>query len=146
MHKVTLRDGTRRYDAWLKWARTLAYLLMGVAGVLAVLSPTIQEQLGLIGAAMSWFLAVGGVLAFLGALTERWVGEFTGLPLLASSFAVFAVITTASSPETPFLAIANGCMLFSVSLGLFARFREVKAVFKVVEHVAEREEEANHNG
>jgi hypothetical protein len=140
MHKVTLPDGTRVQDGWIKWLRVLAYFLMGLAGVFCLLSPFLTLIYTDLAVVMSWFLVAGGTLSFVGALGERWWGEYTGLPLLSSSFAVFAVISFAGSyGQAPFLASANLCLLASISAGLMARWRDVRVIYLLAVHLSKRE-------
>ena len=136
MYRVTLPDGTRRRDKWLKVWRVTAYALMALAGLLLLFSPLLAEELGYIAVAMSGFLLVGGLSSMIGAITERWAGEFMGIPLLSSSFAVFGIISTIGAiNEAPFVAGANFCLLIAVSATLFARWREVKAVYRMTVHL-----------
>lgn len=128
-------------DRWLKWMRTLAYLLMGSAGVFLLMSPVLTDVYTTLATIMSWFLVVGGASSFWGALTERWVGEYVGLPLLASSFAVFGVISFAPSFDVyPYVALANLALLLSVSAGLMARWREARGTYRLAVHMSERSE------
>lgn len=140
MFRVTLPDGSRVPDHWLRVWRTTAYFLMTVAGVLLVFSPVMWRELGIIALIMSIFLMVGGFMAFLGAITERWAGEFMGIPLLSSSFFVFGLITSVSNLESaPFIAGANFALLVAVAATLLARWREVKAIYHV-SHLLARED------
>ena len=126
-------------DGWLRALRAVAYLLMGTAGLLLMVSPIIRAEMGFVGWLMALFLLLGGALSAGGSATDRWVGEFTGLPLLASSFMVFAVISTIDSLEAaPLIAVANLSLLLAVGLGLLARWREVKAVQRMSTHLAKK--------
>jgi hypothetical protein len=42
---------------------------------------------------MAALMMVGGVLCFAGQITDRWLGELLGLPLVASAMAAFGVLT-----------------------------------------------------
>jgi predicted MFS family arabinose efflux permease len=141
MHRVTRPDGTRVKDRLLKFMRTTAYLLMGVAGVFCILSPILTDIYTTLAEVMAWFLVVGGFCSFVGSWTERWWGEYVGIPLLSSSFAVFAVISFAGAyGVTPYLAIANFSLLLAVSLGLLARWRDARSVYRLAIHLARRKE------
>jgi len=139
VHKVTRPDGTRVKDRWLKVMRTLAYLLMGMAGVFCLLSPFLTVVYNTLAEVMAWFLVVGGLCAFLGSLTERWWGEYVGLPLLSSAFMVFAVLSMAGSyAEAHYLALANFALLSAVALGLMSRWREARAIYRLALHLSKR--------
>lgn len=132
MHTVPTANGSRRKDPWVKATRTLAYALMGLSGVLLLLSPVLRTDLGEVGYTMAIFLTVGGWVSAFGCAFERWVGEYVGIPLLSASFAVFGIITTAGNIQSaPFIAFANLCLLFAVGLALLARWREARAVYRI---------------
>lgn len=136
---MTLPDGTRKVDTWLRWFRTTSYFLMFSAGVLLFFAPEVLADLGAVGWVMTGFLTLGGGLSLYGAITEKWVGEFLGIPLLASSFTVFGAISTIPTfMEAPYISGANFALLVAVALSLLARWREVKATYRLVLHVARK--------
>jgi len=133
-------DGSRVPDAWVKWMRVLAYGCMGSAGVLCIVSPILTFVYPSTAEAMAWFLVVGGYLSMVGAYIEHWWGEYIGIPLLASAFSVFAIITWQGNWDyAPYLATANLLLLASVALGLMARWRDARAVFRLANHLSRRE-------
>lgn len=127
-------------DHWLKVARIWAYLLMGAAGVLLLVSPIFREAFPDTASVMSIFLAVGGTLSMLGALSERWYGEYVGIPLLAAGFAVFAVLSLDSMGNATFIALANFSLLMALTASLLGRWREVRVVYRLAVHMAEKEQ------
>jgi len=129
-------------DVWLRWTRTVAYFLIGAAGVLLILSPILTDVYTAVAEVMAWFLVVGGALSFIGSLSKRWWGEFMGIPLLGSSFAVFALISTKDSFEVaPYIAAANFSLLLGISLALTARWREVWLSYRLAMRLAQHAEE-----
>lgn len=46
-------------------------------------------------------LSIGGVLALIGAVSDRWLGEYVGLPMLGASLLVFGATLLALSGGTP---------------------------------------------
>lgn len=131
-------EGLEVDDVWLRWTRTVAYLLIGAAGVLLILSPILTDVYTWVAEVMAWFLVVGGLLCFIGSITKRWWGEFMGVPLLGSSFAVFAVISTKDSFEfAPYLAAANFFLLIGISLALMSRWREVWLSYRLAMRLAQ---------
>lgn len=132
---------------WTRWLRTTAYLLISVAGALLILSPILTDVYSDIAEIMAWFLTVGGFLSCLGSLLRRWWGEFTGLPLLASSFAVFALISTKDTMDlAPFIAWANFSLLFAISIAFTARWWETWQSYRLAVHLAQHspiEEDGN---
>jgi hypothetical protein len=142
MHTVPTANGLRRKDVPIKVLRCIAYGLMGGAGVLLMFSPALRHDLGPVGFLMAIFLAVGGFVSGAGALTERWVGEYVGIPLLSASFAVFGIISTVAAIESaPLIATANLSLLLAVSAGLLARWREARAVYRLATHLSRKKVE-----
>ena len=134
MHLIMTTDGTFRQSETLRWLRALAYFLIGAAGILLLVSPVFRSTTGFLAHSMAVFLAVGGPLCCLGAARKRWAGEFCGLPLLASSFLVFGIITFRDTfAAAPFLATANLAMLAGFSVIMMARWRVVLAIYKIAD-------------
>jgi len=122
--------------------RPVAYLLMGAAGALLLCSPVLTDVYSRVAEAMAWFLVVGGILSFIGSIAKRWWGEFMGIPLLGSSFAVFAFISTKGTYEiAPFIAAANFSLLLSISLALMSRWHEVWLSYRLALHLAQHSAE-----
>lgn len=141
MHRVTLPNGTRVEDSWVKWLRVFAYLLIAFAGLFLLISPFITEIYTKTADVMAWFLMVGGVLSSFGAATERWWGEYMGTPLLMSSLSVFSLITFIGTFDVaPFIALGNACLLVAVVLGLASRWRHSRVVYLLAVHLSDREE------
>lgn len=106
------------------------YLLMAVAGVFAGLwpSPSVENAAAssqLLVTVWNAFLLVGGLASAIGAITERWIGEYVGLPLLASVFAVYGVAAVASGRETSYAA---GAAFVGIALLFMGRWVDVAAV------------------
>lgn len=134
VYRIRRSDGTIVIDRWVRVLRPLAYFCFGLAGVLLWFSPILLAVLGTLAIIMSVFLAGGGMLAFYGSVTDRWIGEFIGLPLLVAAFIVFGLIQFFFTlPETPYIASANLGLMLGVASILASRWREVKAVFRVAE-------------
>lgn len=119
----------------------LAYLCISVAGVLLLVSPSVHASLGLIGVIMSGFLALGAFLGMAGQVFNRWIGEYVGLPLVSSAFAVFGVITFRGNLDVaPVIAYANLALLSGIAFSLLARWRQVRAVYRLALHLSPMEE------
>jgi hypothetical protein len=72
--------------------RALAYALMALAGVAALVwpAPAVRESSGAWVYAWSVLLVVGGGAAFVGVCSGWWLGEYAGLPPLAFMLVVYA--------------------------------------------------------
>ncbi|WP_431728251.1 hypothetical protein [Verrucosispora sp. TAA-831] len=110
-----------------RWSRVAGYAMMAAAGIGAALYPTpsVQEATGPLVYLWAGFLVLGGVLAAAGAITDRWIGEHLGLPLLCAAHGVYAVVLAS--------ALAPASVVASLALGGFAlllagRWRDVSVV------------------
>lgn len=112
-----------------RWVHMVGYLLMAAAGVCAVIWPTrsVEEATNRLDALiLLWagFLLVGGLLSAYGALTDRWFGEYTGLPLLAVVFVVYGIGALTLGPSSGWTSVAGGMVFLGVSCLLLGRWRE----------------------
>lgn len=115
------------------------YLLLAVAGVCAYLWPAPSIARALDGGGnpqayliLAWdaFLVVGGLASAGGVIADRWFGEYIGLPLLASVFAVYGVAAGGSGLPT---SRAGAATLIAVALLIIARWFELGLVRKAAE-------------
>lgn len=144
LHRIVASNGDARQSRLLRWILALAYLLFSVSGVALLLSPVMADVYGRPGYVYSTFIAVGGFLAMAGTITLRWVGEFTGLPLLASALAAYAVeVLNIAFDETPFVAIANASSLFAIVCLMGARWRISLAAYQLARRVADKPPEGD---
>lgn len=124
-------------DRWVRRVRALSYFLITAAGFLLVLSPLLDDFYPPVARVMAVFIAVGGLTSFLGAVTGRWVGEFVGLPLLASSFVVFAFLTTDGTFEiAPYIAAANFSLLTGFGVAATSRWLDSLRSYRLAMHLA----------
>lgn len=108
-------------------ARLIAYSLFGLAGLAAVLwpAPSVQAASGWLVYVWAAWLMVGGLVSAAGTVTDRWIGEYAGLPLLFASFAVYALVVATSGKLS---SIAGACALAAIAFKLVARWQDVSAV------------------
>jgi hypothetical protein len=91
----------------------------------AIPVPSIQAAAGWAVYLWATFLLIGGGLCAWGSVTDRWFGEYTGMPLIATAFAVYAaVIALSLTVKATAAALAFG----AVALFLFDRWRDVNQV------------------
>ena len=140
MHRIITPAGVTRQSRFLRIVLALAYVSASLAGLLLYLSPEITLAYGGISHWFAAFMAVGGLLAALGTVTMRWVGEYTGLPLLVPALAAFA-LGVADHGEGSLPTTASALILTSIALILTARWR-VSAASARFTHAAARAEKA----
>jgi hypothetical protein len=110
-----------------RWTRVIGYTLMAAGGVAAVFVPTPSVRLAAGALVYLWaaFLAVGGTLAAVGAITDRWLGEHLGLPLISAAWAVYAVVLAlGGNPASRAAAFAFAAVAFL----LWGRRRDVELI------------------
>lgn len=109
----------------IRWSRIVAYIAIAGSGVAAVVSPPASVAAaahhGLVVYAWAILLALSSAACALGAVTDRWVGEYIGLVPLALSAAVFAFSSLARGAP----GIAGGAFLFGFFWILASRWQEV---------------------
>ena len=132
MHRIITTSGVTRQSRFLRVTLAGSYLSASLAGLLL--------YYGGISHWLAAFMAVGGLLAALGTVTMRWIGEYTGLPLLVPALAAFA-IEVADHGEGSLPTTANALILTSIALILTARWR-VSAASARFTHAAARAEKA----
>lgn len=123
---------------FMRISLTFAYACIGTSGLLLVLSPVFATVNTPLALTMVWFLLVGGYLGMLGAASNRWAGEFTGLPLLIAAFSVFGFITKHENAGTPYIAWANLFLLNGLALVILARWAYVYAVANAAERFSRK--------
>ena len=113
----------------MRVARTIAYACIGTSGLLLIMSPIFATTETPLAITMTWFMMVGGYISAVGAATNRWAGEFMGIPLLMASFSVFGFITFRENrPDAPYIAAANLSLLNGLALLFLARWLYVFSV------------------
>lgn len=137
MDRILTPDGRLLHDKWMRRFRVVAYACIGLAGILLLSSPAIRAELGFLGSVMSGFMGLGGVLCLLGQVFNRWMGEYAGIPLIASAFMVFGITTFAEShAAAPIVAYANLALLTGMAASMAARWRQVRAVYRLALHLS----------
>lgn len=102
--------------------RALAYLLLGTCGAILQYDPT--RNVAPLPFSIRWvwssFLVVGALVSMYGAVRDRWIGEFVGIPLLGSGLAALIWVLVSGGGSTGRLAFA--CIIGSVVVTLGARW------------------------
>jgi hypothetical protein len=101
------------------------YALLMAAGFfgLFVPTPSLAKALGLITYGWAIFLIVGGLCGLIACITDRWLPELAGLPLLVSALTVYGFALFLVPPFTAVKATIGALMLSSAA-GLVVRLKE----------------------
>jgi hypothetical protein len=108
---------------------------MAAAGGVAFAIPvsSIKSSTGWLVYMWALFLLVGGLLCGYGAVTDRWIGELAGLPLISSAWGVyFVVLALSRTVSGAAAALAFG----AVALILLARWQDVSKVRREADRAA----------
>lgn len=119
--------------------RVAGYVLLAITGALAMVwpSPTVAAVTGPLVFVWAGFLVVGGAVAAWGAATDRWLGEYTGLPLLFVVCVIYALIVLVPG-RLPSLTAA--ALLLGVAAVLGARWQDVAALRRALDDAAGRDD------
>lgn len=106
-------------------ARLVGYCLFALAGVSAIVwpAPSVARATGWLVYLWAAWLAVGGLLSAAGAATDRWIGEYTGLPLLFAAFGVYGLVVVAGARS--WASSAAALVLVAIGLVLAARWQDI---------------------
>jgi hypothetical protein len=107
--------------------RVVSYVMMAMAGALSFAIPvsSIEATTGWLVYLWAAFLLLGGILSGWGAVTDRWIGELLGLPLISSAFAVyFVVLGLAFTLRGSVASLALG----GIAAFAFARWQDVSKI------------------
>ncbi|MFY1669486.1 hypothetical protein ACN27G_05960 [Plantactinospora sp. WMMB334] len=120
-----------------RWSRVTGYTLMCAAGIAAVAWPTpsVRAATGALVYLWAGFLGVGGLLAACGAVSDRWLGEYAGLPLIWAAFGVYAVVLGATARPA---GVVAALVLSAVGLLVYARWRDVGVIRREATRQARR--------
>jgi hypothetical protein len=108
-------------------ARLVGYVMMAAGGGVAFAIPvrSIESKTGWLVYLWAAFLLIGGLACAYGAVTDRWIGELVGLPLISSAFGVyFVVLGLAFTIPGAAIALVFG----AIALILLARWRDISRV------------------
>jgi hypothetical protein len=74
------------------------------------------------------FMMVGGVLCLLGSLSDRWIGEYAGLPLVISTVWLYGGILVAAgfTGELSYVRLAIGLLFISFGFKALGRWQDIR--------------------
>lgn len=133
-------DGNARQSGSVRVGLTAAYTMFALAGLALLVSPNALDTYGRTSTIFAGFMLLGGAGAAGGVGTKRWVGEFTGLPLLISAFVAFGTSVYGTLVDfAPYGALSASLFLWGVAAFAFARWRVAIASFRLVRSLAQHE-------
>lgn len=109
-------------------ARVLAYFLWAVSGIILISNPSGLINTSLTGAIVyvwSIFIMLGGISSFLGSITDRWIGEYVGLPMVISSVWLYGGLFIFAGTFT-YVKLAVGLLFISFGLKALGRWQDIR--------------------
>lgn len=107
------------------------YSLLSIAGILTVFFPSevVREQVGsLVSYAWGACFVISSIGALLGTLADRWLGEYTFLPLLFTVLFFYGSATVIAAESDSLPRLAYGLLIIGFSAGLVARWQDVRDI------------------
>ena len=119
--------------------RGTGYLMLAVAGGggFFVYSEALNATIGVMTFAWAAFLLLGGGLGVYSAVSDRWIGELAGIPLLCSALMVYGFALLIIVPSTAGIIIA--ALMLSLAFLLLARWRDVLAFARASPYESHRQ-------
>lgn len=116
-------------------ARVLAYVLWIAAGILLTASPSdiiADKTSGYVVYLWAIFMMLGGISCFVGAVSDRWLGEYAGLPLVISTLWLYGGILTAAgfTGELSYVRLAIGLLFISFGFKALGRWQDIRDLIK----------------
>ena len=121
-------------DRWSRAGRAIGYALIALAGGFILFLDIFGPYYKTMGA---WCL-VGGAFCFVGAATDRWGGEYVGLPLVGSAMVAFSVLTVRDTwALARWVAAPSILILFAIGVLFAARWADVASVARSAREYAD---------
>lgn len=116
------------------------YALLVGSGILITVEPSqlVIDQLGSTRTSI-WgvFWSLGAAICFYGAFSDRWIGEYSGIPLLGSVIGLYGLSALYGGVKTDsVLLFAFGLLILGFAFGLHARWRDVQSIVRANNDVA----------
>jgi hypothetical protein len=130
----------RRYGV-RRLGRVLMYLSLVASGSVASVYPSqlvLYQTNGKVGLFWALCLAVSAAICLYGSATDRWIGEYTGIPLLSTTMIFYGLIALKSAGHDGYTGAlyAYGFLILGFAFGLIARWRDVQLIKKHAEESA----------
>lgn len=112
----------------LRGARALMYGCLVFAGVCAMFfrSDLVDRQVGpVVNFIWAVCMAISSSICLYGALSDKWIGEYSGLPLLFSVLGLYGLSALFGADWNPSPLFGYGLIVVGFSSGLIARWQDV---------------------
>lgn len=129
----------QKYTA-IRWGRCIMYLGLFVAGILSFFFPPVlvQDQIG-----NEWvhvwaaFLSISSAGCMVGAMSDRWIGEYSFIPLLFTTLMLFSISAMLSANTDGGRYLTVGLIVLALCFGLIGRRQDLSLLMKMQCHRVE---------
>jgi hypothetical protein len=111
--------------------RSIMYSALVLSGIFATLAPAsliVDQTSKEIAIAWSVLMIISSGICLFGSLTDRWIGEYTGLPLLVSVLVFYSVVAILSYNTGGYIVVAYGLAFIAFAFGLIERWNDVRKI------------------
>lgn len=122
-----LMQDLKRNRSW----RVPMYAGLVVSGIFVTVDPSelvAQQVSHLVSILWAVGMIVSAAICLYGAVTDKWIGEYTGIPLLASVLMLYGGSAILATGTGGLLIAGYGLTMVSFSCGLVARWFDVRKV------------------
>ena len=111
--------------------RAFGYLFISLAGVFLTFEPSkiIGENVSTV-IELSWSISmiISGLICLYGSVTDKWIGEYAGAPLLLSVMFLYAAACVRSAWGESLPLFAFGLIVAAYGWSLWGRWKDVRAI------------------
>lgn len=107
------------------------YLGLVLSGIFATIDPSrlVTEQVPpIVPVLWAVGMALSATCCLIGSLTDMWIGEYTGIPLLGAVLGLYGVSAVLAAGPGNLILTAYGCVVLSFAFGLGARWTDVRSI------------------
>jgi hypothetical protein len=113
------------------------YSSLVLSGIFLMFDPSRIVTLAVpswVGQAWTICMVASALICLYGAVTDRWLGEYTGIPLLASVMLMYggSALSVAKDEPNNTTLIGFGLILVGFGCGLWARWKDVETLLTSV--------------
>ena len=123
-------------------SRVFMYGLVTIAAGIGIVSPSkvlMDQSSGALSLVWAIAFGVASLTCMIGSIFDRWIAEYTMIPLLSSSFMMFGVAMIGQAHQEEAWRIVPYALFFGAySLGLVARWRDVQSLLRVASHLEDQ--------
>lgn len=120
-------------------SRVVMYGLLSIGAIVSAFAPSAvltEQSSHVLAATWSVMFSIAALVCLVGSVMDRWIAEYTMIPLLSATLIVFGIALVGQSQGSEGWRLIPYAMFFSAfALGLVARWRDVQSLLRVATHL-----------